>query len=530
MALAVGGLAKFYSYFKTGATPTDLLTAAQKERLVHDPIYTWDITNVKEGVELDIYTQQKIQDAYTAAWYILNKSNTEQNDLGIADKFSKQMADKITKQYETNSDIREERVDLDHHIDLHLFSYDRQLVAFRDHQVKVMRKMNDPEQVKSPLIGDTLTFDIVMGLEDGYWKIFEMVQLSSERDLIDVKAPESIDKIKVPDKILGINYYPANEPWLDFWPSYNTETTRKDLKLCRELGFNHLRIFLPYTIFGKGTLDPEMLNHLDDFLDVCIEQNITITLTLFDFPESYHLAYYATTRKHLIQLLERYKSHPAIVIWDLKNEADLDFLHYGKEVVMQWLKFMISTCKEIAPEINLTIGWSDLNYAHYFADELDIHSFHLYKDIEEERINFQALKSKELGKPLYISEFGKTTYLAQLLPFGSTMKEQAIYVREVMAFMEQESIEHYAFWTLYDFDEAPKEVIGWKPWIRKAQANMGLINNSLNLKPAFINFENNQIYDGQLSWHEKIKPFYLYAIICSSIFLLLMSKFFLKKK
>ena len=538
MTLAVAGLAKFYSFFKTGATPSDLLTEAQQERLIHDPIYTWDLSNVKEGVLLDQYTQEKIKDAYTSAWYILNKSNTEQKDLGIADKFSKKMLNKITKSYESDSEIREERVDLEHHIDLHLFSYDRQLVSFTDHRVKVLRKIIDDPNIENKLIKDTLTFDVVMGLEDGYWKVFEMLQLPEDKEKDRRQRSEdrrasnvkSTKKVPIPKRISGINYYPANNPWLDFWPNYDPQITREDLALCKDLGFNHLRIFLPYSVFGKGQLDMMMVDRLDDFLSVCTELNITTTLSLFDFPESYHLAYYASTRKHLIQLLERYKSHPAVAIWDLKNEADLDFIHYGEQVVMQWLDFMITSSKEVAPEINLTIGWSDLSYAHYFAEELDLYSFHLYKDIEEERVNFQVLKDKKLNKPFYISEFGKTTYLAQLLPFGSTKKEQAIYVHEVMEFMQQESIEHYAFWTLYDFDEAPKEVIGWKPWIRNAQANMGLVDLNRNLKPAFINFENNQNYNEQLSWHEKIKSFYLYAIIFSCTFLLIVGKLFLRKK
>ena len=176
MALIVAGLAKFYSYFKTGASTSDLITVTQQDRLLHNPSYTWHLNN-GQGVDLDEFTQQKIQDAYTASWYILNKSNQEQKDLGLADRFSKQMIEKITKSFKSKASQEEERTDLEHHIHLYLYSYDRQLVSFTDKRVKVNRKIYDLNTGHKYSTIDTLTFDVVMGLEDGYWKIFEFVQL-----------------------------------------------------------------------------------------------------------------------------------------------------------------------------------------------------------------------------------------------------------------------------------------------------------------------------------------------------------------
>lgn len=515
MAIAVGGLAKFYTYFKTGASYTDLISKTQKEALIHDPIYQWEINNNK-GVELDEYTRQQIQDAYTAAWYILNRSNAEQKNLGLEDKFSKRMLDKILHQYEASSSIKENRVDLDHNINLHLFSYDRQIASFTDSNVKIVRKV---ENQNAPLMIDTVDFDIVMGLEDGYWKVFEMLQL--EKEVESSKGKLVTQKKSLLQKIQGINYYPTDHPWLDFWPNYVEETSKRDLDLAKELGFNHLRIFLPYAVFGKGSLNSKMVKHLDHFLDSCTEKDMTVTLSLFDFPESYHLEYYSATRKHLLQLLSRYKDHPAVTIWDLKNEADLDFQNYGEAVVMDWLFMIIKTAQENAPNINLTIGWSDAAFASYFSAELDLLSFHIYKDPDMERKKIKALKSKFPDKPFYVSEFGMTSYQSFFLPFGSTAKEQAIYTKEILNLLNEEGIEHYAFWTLHDFTKAPKEVIGPKPWIRNAQKNMGLIKDGKNLKLAAINFETQQGFTDSLLWHERIKPAYLLLAIALLLLVLL---------
>jgi len=522
MSLMVGALAKGYSYFKTGASHSDLLSQSQQEKLIHDPVITWDLKDDNQGVELDDFTRQKIQDAYIAAWYILNRSTAKQTDLGLADKYSVKMVDKISKTFAQASNYLSKQVDLEHHLKVHLFSYDRQIVSFSDQRVKVARAINDFHSDDQHLVYDTMSFDIVMGLEDGYWKVFEMIQLKdiNENDkstIGNLNARKEIVK-----NIKGINYYPSDHPWLDFWPNYKEKTTRQDLNLARKLGFNHVRIFIPYTVFGKGTMDAKMISYLDHFLDTCKEKELTVTLSLFDFPESYHLNYYSATRKHFIQLLERYKDHQAVVLWDLKNEADLDFQHYGEQVVMNWLQLMIKTANDEASHINITVGWSDLQYAHYLSDELDILSFHLYKDIEEVKKNFQSIKELNLGKAFYVSEFGKTTFQSTFLPFGSTAKEQAVYTKEVLDFLSEEKINHHAYWTLYDFEKAPKEVMGSKPWIRNAQKNMGLVTTDGKLKPAIINYESKDGYQAKLKWHDAIKPFYLLFIIgfILSIFLL----------
>jgi len=95
MALAITVLAKVYTYFKVGAEKTDLVSKAIRESTIHDPIYKWDLSQSLEGVELDEYTRQDIQDAYTYAWYILNSSLAARKNLGLEDRFSKKMVEKI---------------------------------------------------------------------------------------------------------------------------------------------------------------------------------------------------------------------------------------------------------------------------------------------------------------------------------------------------------------------------------------------------------------------------------------------------
>ena len=513
MAFAITVLAKVYTYFKVGAEKTDLVSKAIRESTIHDPIYKWDLSQSLEGVELDEYTRQDIQDAYTYAWYILNSSLGARKNLGLEDRFLKKMVEKIEMGFDGDTTLNFQRAELNHNIKMHLFSYDRQLVAFTDSQVRLYNRTVEKQSKQSKLSQQEVSYKIVMGLEDGYWKIFEMVQVENESQEALLVGGQSRRPLggNVSEKIEGINYYPSENPWFDFWKKYNQKTVKEDLQLIQELGFNHTRIFLPYELFGKGTLNKNMTDRLDQYLAACQENQISVCLSLFDFPESYHIAYYPATGKHLTQLLERYHDHPAIAIWDIKNEADLDFDSFGQEVVMDWLSFICQEAKRISPQIKLTVGWSDIKYADLLAKELDILSFHLYADIEKAGTNLRKLKIAYPNKEIYLSEFGMTSYRSKILPFGSTDKEQAVYTRDVLQLIEKEGIEHYAFWTLHDFVEAPKEVIGWKPWIRSAQEKMGLISVDGKEKMVIRNFRDGEI--PELMWYEKVKPFYFLMVV-----------------
>lgn len=523
MAFSFAGLAKLYSYFKVGAEKIDLISETQKERTIHDPTYTWDLSESKEGVLLDEYTRQEIQDAYTFAWYILNTSIAEQRDLGLADRFSKRMIAKIEKGFRQENKVAQERVELNHNIKVHLYSYDRQLLSFNDSNVELVRNVTNIETGITSQSQECLNFDVVMGLEDGYWKIFELVQLETKEE--EEKELPIINKLAIKEKIKGINYYPSETPWFDFWKNYNKEIVIDDIQLIKKMGFNHTRIFIPYELFGKGSLNINMLEHLNDFLRQCNQGDITVTLTLFDFPESYQLAFYPATRKHLLQLLDRYKSHPAVSIWDIKNEPDLDFENYGQEVVVDWLEFIIKEAKINAPDINLTIGWSKVKYADLCAGELDLQSFHLYGDIAEHQKHLQKLREeKKITKPLYLSEFGMTSYKSRILPFGSTEKQQTVFTRDAMRFMKQENIDHFSYWTLHDFKEAPKEIIGWKPWIRNAQENMGLITVDGKEKETLINFTEGSEKIEDLNWYDSVHAIYFILPLLLLIFLLMYTK------
>ena len=69
-------------------------------------------------------------------------------------------------------------------------------------------------------------------------------------------------------------------------------------------------------------------------------------------------------------------------------------------------------------------------------------------------------------------------------PFGHTDKSQATYHNQAQDIFSKNNISCMS-WTLYDFTEIPKEVVGRLPWRKRAQEHFGFINQNGETKPAF---------------------------------------------
>ena len=73
--------------------------------------------------------------------------------------------------------------------------------------------------------------------------------------------------------------------------------------------------------------------------------------------------------------------------------------------------------------------------------------------------------------------------LILLCPYSGADK-QAEYHKSIQSTFHQNNIP-FMSWTLYDFEEIPKEVVGRLPWRQNAQKNFGFLDENGNKKPAF---------------------------------------------
>ncbi len=400
--------------------------------------------------------------------------------LVIDDYYTENARKNILSVLELNKaeNITIEGTSLEHHPTLEFFSEDGQLAVITDRNVLEYKRV-----YKTGILmletQEISTYKIILLLEDGFWRIRHMVKEITETYDVETETV-STDSLK----IKGINYYPQATPWNMFGEGFNKDTISKDFKIIKDAGLNSVRIFVQYDDFGKAEVNPKKLEKLKQTLDAAEESNLKVVLTLFDFYGNYSVLDWTLNRKHAESIVSAFKDHPAILAWDIKNEPDLDFESRGRENVMAWLETVIQMVKSIDGQHPVTIGWSNAESATLLMDKVDFVSFHYYNKIEDLGRTYANLQAKIDDKPIAITEYGLSSYRGLWNPFGNSETTQAEYHNTAYQQFKELNIPNMS-WTLYDFGEIPKEVVGRLPWRKNAQQHFGFISVDGTKKESF---------------------------------------------
>ena len=489
-ALIIFGISSIWSYLNTGADRSTMLHTETKSRQMYLPEITWD-TTAYEGRPMEAQSLKEIERDYLNSWYVRNLALKNNEDYGIDDYYTDSARVNI---YRILDDNKARKINFNstttvHHPKLQFYSADGQLVVFNDRNVIEYSEIIDNEEVLDRVV-DTSSYRVMMLLEDGFWRIRHMQKVEKEYEPKLTKRESEWDvkqnQVFYQDKkyeIRGINYYPQKTPWDMFGDEFDVAIIESDFKIINESGLNTIRIFIPYEDFGAANVQEEKLVKLKKVLDAAEDKNLKVLVTLFDFYGDYSVLNWTLTHEHLRKIVSRFKDHGAILGWDIKNEPDLDFENRGKELVLNWLKNTITQLKNIAPNQLITIGWAKPESAILLEEEVDLVSFHYYKDIEDFDATYSILKM-EINKPMILGEFGMSSYNGLWNPFGNDEQDQAAYHKKMQAiFVEKELA--FLSWTLYDFKEVSSSVVGKLPWRKARQRNFGFIAIDGSPKPAF---------------------------------------------
>ncbi len=238
---------------------------------------------------------------------------------------------------------------------------------------------------------------------------------------------------------------------IDEWQSLGFEerfeTTKKELKLLKELGFNAIRIILEYIVwekehdsfmqnleryietanefgikclivFGNDCMPPnkeEALSRLklgEQTFDIGyhggrkVSQHGTfnsVGYSLLDIPE-YAEKHYQWVK----EIITKYKNDTRVLMWDLFNEPGNS---NRKSLSLPHLKKFFEIAREINPIQPLTSGvWSNLKDLNalteiekFALDNSDIITYHDYSDFESSIVILKNLKS--LSRPIVNTEW-----------------------------------------------------------------------------------------------------------------------------
>jgi len=236
----------------------------------------------------------------------------------------------------------------------------------------------------------------------------------------------------------GFNYVPANAiSYTEMWMPYCFDTTLidKELTLAQKLGFNCLRVVLPFVVWEH---DPEAFkNRLNEFLSLCERHQLKVMLTLFDDcafgsdPNTTNPVYgkqpevlkgwyangwtaspgHAMVRDpetwprlelYVKDVIQTYRMDPRVWVWDLYNEPTNSGT--GNAVIPLVVK-VFSWAREVQPTQPLTIAQWNGNAAlnKVIHDNCDITTFHNYQNAWDLLNIIHELK--KYGRPLINTEW-----------------------------------------------------------------------------------------------------------------------------
>ena len=279
----------------------------------------------------------------------------------------------------------------------------------------------------------------------------------------------------------GINYYPATAPWGRFWPEFVRNTVKRDFALVRSLGGNVVRVFLHRSAFLDPAMAKRDIANLKALLDEADAAGLMVVPTLFDMRDGFEPGNWANDYLWLQTVLPVLAAAPNVAFVDLKNEPNLDYDAHGKGLVQAWLRTMAAASRRIAPDLDLTIGWSNAASAKDLIDLVDVVCYHDFLASEGTADRVADVRKSSQGKPVYVTEVGASSWSIALGLPQSPISQARVLEDRLTGTAEADGV---FVWTLHDFPDPDPNAIGASPWRRGLQSAFGLIAPDGSEKPA----------------------------------------------
>jgi hypothetical protein len=457
------------SVFNEAATlPADMLDAV-----------TWIPDTPDLPRQMEPLTRTDITDAWLRAWAQLALVADGGDTAGLEVYFSNSALDGVLASLPEIAGAPIHQIG--HDLRLDFYSEDGQVVALEATNTRLLRAV--PMGDGSVAWYDTVeTWEAVLVLEDGNWRIQHWVRRSAEGAWwTDPAAPATA---AVPAAVRGMNYYPRDTPWAGFWAAFDAEVVTADLDRIAELGLDSVRIFVPFAETDARHVRAETLEPVVEFLDLAEAQGIDVVVTLFDGRTDHRPSRWDGDEAHLEGLTEVLAGHPAIVMWDLKNEPDRDVGIHGvsADLVHAWLGHMARYLRSLDPATPITVGWATGEAAAAAPPHGDAVSFHHYFPAADLEPAVNAIREVAPDKPVLLTEFGLPTWNT-VFPGGHTEADQAAYYADVLTEVDRLDIDGFMAWTLWDLASAPPDA-GIFPWKTGPQTHLGVLRPDGTAKPA----------------------------------------------
>jgi hypothetical protein len=294
-----------------------------------------------------------------------------------------------------------------------------------------------------------------------------------------------ISEMTALQKLKLLNYYPARSSWTHMWDDFEARTIDQDMARMAGLHANGVRIIISTAAFGFPKPHRWALADLRRVVRMARSHGLRVQLTLFDGFGGW--SDIQGSQKWADAVLAPYEGNDEIAFIELRNEIDP-----ADPAQMTWcrdlLRYLEARARGVPVTVSVTNGVSTLTG---LRDRLapirpNFWDFHFYGPAGAAYATFAAARAAVGPSPLYIGEFGFSTWLGNAssvagLPRvqGDLDAYQAYYYTSVEAATHALGLPAAAPWTVYDFSRP-----GAPPQPSPSQYQYGIYDLNGSPKPA----------------------------------------------
>jgi len=263
-----------------------------------------------------------------------------------------------------------------------------------------------------------------------------------------------LNKARYP--IYGVNYYPREYPFKRFLTQTPVNVMAAEMDIIRQAGINTLRIFLRYDdLFvcpGSGAVpNAEAFARLDSIFQLASQKQLHVIAVLNQDADLIRYPLYDSPPYIAAQtqfLVERYRSEPALLAWDVRDRGDQDYLSglFTRETVLTWLADTARLIRRTDPNHPLTAGWWEDSWVT--EPLVDFVSFQFYGEYEPLRQTMAIVRDNVPRKPILLISIGYSTHLLDEIAQRNLLYQA----------LEEVSSNRLAGWVIYLAFDFPYDV------------------------------------------------------------------------
>ena len=450
----------------TGADPASVFNEPPAPPSELLDVLDWLPDSQRDGRQMEPATRRAITDAYARALSALDRSGRGDADAPLQEYLGGSALSAALDVATDERAVESSTVHLRQELTLEFYSDDGAIVAVSVPVVEVARVVGDGALTPRQVVWSDEAWRFVMILEDGNWRLHQLQIVA-----VDNTAPFA-GSARLEQRLKGINSVTVNN--LDpTWNTYDPTVAAAELDMVQDLGLDTMRVFIAGPEFG--TVDTASIA---DFLDLAAARKVSVVPVLFDGSADHSVDNWRPDREYLDHVVGDLAGHPAIAMWDLKNEPDLDDERSGgASIVDARLDRVSSDVRSIDPSTPVTVGWSSADHATRVLSAVDVVSFHHFANADSLD---NAIRDTEAGigdHQLVVSEFGRPAWVGFVR--GMQPAAQAGDVGRLVDVIERHDPAGSMVWVLRDPDRAiePGLVAG------RASSSYGLFESDGTERP-----------------------------------------------